>query len=135
MFGVSGGISQLFTAETRPPSLAAITLLGDRPNGDDAVPGRHPQHRVRLFMGARSGARPSPSAMGGRKWALTHRGGDKTCKANQVLHDQAVDLIPNPRQPVPCTGRRPARPGHVRQKIKVPVFLASVHRRADRRPP
>ena len=58
MVGLSyGGISQLFVAATRPPSLSAITPLSvHRQHRDDAVPGRDPQHRLRALVG--EGPRP-----------------------------------------------------------------------------
>ena len=53
MMGISyGGISQLFTAQTNPPSLAAISPLSvHRLHADDALSGRHPEHGVRGRLG------------------------------------------------------------------------------------
>jgi hypothetical protein len=52
MMGISyGGISQLFTAQTDPPSLAAISQ-----HANDALPRRHPEHRLRARLG--KGANP-----------------------------------------------------------------------------
>ena len=53
MMGISyGGISQLFTAQT--PAAAPrgdLTAVGARRHRDDALPGRHPQHRLRRRVG------------------------------------------------------------------------------------
>src|SRR3954464_2483707 len=97
MMGISyGGISQLFTAQTRPPSLAAIapfsvidatqtTLYpGGVLNTGFAV--NWAQERVHDALPA--------SASGGQPWANKRiQEGDATCKANQALHGQAVDLM------------------------------------------
>ena len=73
MMGISyGGISQLFVAATRPPSLAAITPLSVIDNtADDALPGRDPQHRLRALVGQgprarRAARRRRPAARRGR---------------------------------------------------------------------
>ena len=62
MMGISyGGISQLFTAQTQPAEPGRdLAALGARPDADDALSGRHPEHRLRgrLGEGARS-TRPS----------------------------------------------------------------------------
>ncbi len=49
MMGISyGGISQLFTgADPAAGSRRDRSALGARPDADDAVPRRHPQHRLR----------------------------------------------------------------------------------------
>ena len=54
MMGISyGGISQLFTGQTRPPSLAAIAPFSViDADADHALPGRHPQHGLRRQLGA-----------------------------------------------------------------------------------
>ena len=58
MMGISyGGISQLFTAQTQPPSLAAIAPFSViDSDADDALPGRDPQHGLRGGLGP--GANP-----------------------------------------------------------------------------
>ena len=71
-------------------------------------------------------AKPA-SATGGQAWALKRiKGGDKTCKANQVLHAEAVDLIAKVRANsyyVPKVAD-PLAPITFVNKINVPVFLA-----------
>src|SRR3954464_10084778 len=97
MMGISyGGITQLFTAQTQPPSLAAIapfsvidatqtTLYpGGILNTGFAV--NWAQERVH-------DAQPA-SASGGQPWAYQRiQEGDATCDANQALHGEAVDLM------------------------------------------
>jgi uncharacterized protein len=130
MMGISyGGISQLFTAQHQPPSLAAITPL----SVIDATP-------TTLYPGGvlNTGfavawakerikeAKPAgPDA--GQEWAYKRvQEGDQTCKDNQVLHAEAADLqkkikdndhyrpkIVDPLSPVTFV-----------DKIKVPVFMA-----------
>jgi uncharacterized protein len=130
MIGVSyGGISQLFVAETRPPSLAAITPLSVI---DQTATTLYPGGILNTgfaFSWAKDrvhDAKPA-SATGGQRWALDRiRQGDRTCKANQALHDQAVDLIGKiraNRHYVPKVAD-PLAPITFVDKIDVPVFLA-----------
>ncbi|QEC49313.1 hypothetical protein FSW04_18165 [Baekduia soli] len=71
-------------------------------------------------------ARPA-SATGGQAWALKRiRQGDRTCKANQVLHAQAIDLLAKTRanryyRPKVAD---PLAPITFVSKIRTPVFLA-----------
>ena len=96
MMGISyGGISQLFTAATQPPSLAAISPL----SVIDATP-------TTLYPGGilntgfavpwaleRQGSAQVSSATKGQAWAWNRiKNGDSTCKANQALHGKAQDL-------------------------------------------
>jgi uncharacterized protein len=130
MIGISyGGISQLFVGATDPPHLAAITPLsvidntattlypGGILNTGFAVPWA--QERVHDALPA--------SATGGQPWALQRiQQGDATCKANQVLHTEAVDLISQiyaNNYYVPSVAD-PLAPITFVHKIKVPVFLA-----------
>ena len=114
--GISyGGISQLFTAQTHPPSLAAISPLSV-----------HRRRRRRRSTRAASSTPASPSPgprsaittpsrrrpTAARPWAYKRiQEGDQTCEANQALHPEAVDLHgEDPRQrPLRARGRRPAR--------------------------
>ena len=116
MVGVSyGGISQLFVAADAAAEPGRDhAAVGDRQHRDDALSGRHPQHRLRARRGPRTACttRRPASTTGGQPWALKRiQGGDKTCKANQALHAEAVDLIAKiARQPLlRAEGRRPAR--------------------------
>jgi len=130
MMGISyGGISQLFTAQTQPPSLAAIAPLsvidatqttlypGGILNTGFAV--AWAQERVH-------DAEPA-SANGGQAWAYQRiQQGDQTCKANQALHGEAVDLMQKIRDNdhyVPAVAD-PLSPVTFVNKINVPVFMA-----------
>src|SRR3954449_5261453 len=97
MMGISyGGISQLFTAENNPPSLAAISPLSVIDNTQTTLyPGgilntgfalEWAKERIHDALPA------SPD--GGQKWAYKRiQEGDQTCKDNQVLHANAVNLL------------------------------------------
>jgi uncharacterized protein len=130
MMGISyGGISQLFTAQTNPPSLAAIapfsvidstqtTLYpGGILNTGFAV--AWAQERIHDAQAA------SPTA--GQPWAYKRiQEGDTTCKSNQDLHPEAVDLMAKIRANdhyVPEVAD-PLAPVTFVDKIKVPTFMA-----------
>ena len=130
MMGISyGGISQLFTAQTNPPSLAAISPLsvidstqttlypGGILNTGFAV--AWAQERIHDAQAA--------SPTGGQPWAYKRiQEGDATCKANQDLHPEAVDLMAKIRANdhyVPSVAD-PLSPVTFVNKIKVPMFMA-----------
>jgi predicted acyl esterase len=130
MVGVSyGGISQLFVAKTRPPSLAAITPLSVI---DDTITTLYPGGILNTGFTLEwakdrvHDAQPA-SKTGGQPWALERiRGGDKTCKANQALHAEAPSVLKKIRR---NTYYRPSvadplSPSKFVHKIDVPVFLA-----------
>jgi predicted acyl esterase len=130
MMGISyGGISQLFVAATRPPHLAAIAPLSVI---DDTATTLYPGGILNTGFALSWGkdrahdAKPA-SANGGQAWALARiKGGDKLCKANQVLHAEAIDLIAKARRNstyVPSVAD-PLAPVTFVHKIGVPVFLA-----------
>jgi uncharacterized protein len=130
MMGISyGGISQLFTAETDPPSLAAISPL----SLIDAV-------QTTLYPGGilNTGfafnwakerayeARPA-GPKGGQEWAYKRiQEGDKTCEANQAMHPEAAKLIKKVRQNNTYKPKiaDPLSPITFVDKIKVPTFVA-----------
>ena len=130
MMGISyGGISQLFTAQTQPPSLAGISPMsvidstqttlypGGILNTGFAVPWA--QERVH-------DAEPA-SPNGGQPWAYERiQQGDQTCNANQVLHPEAADLMAKIRANdhyVPEVAD-PLAPVTFVDKINVPTFMA-----------
>jgi predicted acyl esterase len=130
MMGISyGGISQLFTAQNQPPSLAAISPLsvidstqttlypGGILNTGFAV--AWAQERIHDAMPA--------SATGGQPWAYKRiQEGDATCAANQALHGEAIDLMAKIRANdhyVPAVAD-PLSPDTFVNKINVPVFMA-----------
>jgi len=130
MMGISyGGISQLFTAATRPPSLAAIAPLSVIDNTQTTLyPGgilntgfavAWAQERVHDALPA--------SANGGQAWAYKRiQEGDAVCQANQALHPEAVDLMAKVRANdhyVPEVAD-PLAPVTFVDRINVPVFMA-----------
>jgi predicted acyl esterase len=130
MVGVSyGGISQLFVAATRPPSLAAITPLSVIDSTATTLyPGGILNTGFALSWAKDRvhDAKPA-SATGGQRWALTQiQKGDETCRANQALHGEAVDLIAKIRANryyVPSIAD-PLAPETFVHRISSPVFLA-----------
>ena len=130
MIGISyGGISQLFVAATDPPDLAAIAPLSVIDNTATTLyPGGilntgfgAPYAKARDFD-----AEPASSGHG-EAWALERiRGGDRTCRTNQVLHTAAVNEVAETnanRFYVPAVAN-PLNPDTFVHKIRVPVFLA-----------
>jgi uncharacterized protein len=130
MLGISyGGISQLFTSQTQPPSLAAITPLsvidqtqttlypGGILNTGFAVAWAEERQHEALPAGPDSG----------QAWAYQRiQEGDQTCADNQVLHPEAADLIGKIRENdhyVPEVAD-PLSPITFVDKINVPVFMA-----------
>ena len=134
MMGISyGGISQLFTGQTRPPSLAAIAPLSviDQvqttlyPGGilNTGFAYAWAQERMRE-------ARPADPAdpnNGAQSWAVQRVAeGDTTCADNQDLHPEAADLEQKIRDNdhyVPEVAD-PLSPLTFVDKINVPVFMA-----------
>jgi predicted acyl esterase len=130
MMGISyGGISQLFVAATRPPSLAAIAPLSVI---DDTATTLYPGGILNTGF-ALSWAKERvhdalpASPTGGEAWALKRiRGGDATCKADQALHPEAVDLVAKTHRNrfyVPKVAD-PLAPVTFVHRIRTPVFLA-----------
>jgi uncharacterized protein len=130
MMGISyGGISQLFTAQTNPPSLAAISPLSVLDSTQTTLyPGgilntgfavAWAQERIHDAQAA--------SPTGGQPWAYKRiQEGDATCKANQDLHPEAADLMAKIRANdhyVPSVAD-PLAPETFVNKIKVPTFMA-----------
>src|SRR3954464_1886570 len=131
MMGISyGGISQLFTAQTQPPSLAAISPLSVIDNTQTTLyPGGilNTGFAVAWAQERIHDAQPA-SATGGQPWAYKRiQDGDATCQANQDLHPEAVDLMAKIRANdhyVPAVAD-PLAPATFVNKIKVPTFMAS----------
>jgi predicted acyl esterase len=130
MMGISyGGISQLFTAQTRPPSLAAISPLsvidatqttlypGGILNTGFAVGWANDRQNDAMPAGPNSG----------QSWAYQRiQQGDQTCKENQILHGEAADLLGKIRANSHYNPKvaDPLAPITFVKKIKVPVYLA-----------
>lgn len=130
MMGISyGAISQLFTAQTRPPSLAAIAPLSTIDSvATTLFPGGilNTGFALEWAKDRVHDALPA-SATGGQPWAYERiQNGDATCKANQALHGQAIDLLAKIKANshyIPATAD-PLDPITFVHKINVPVFLA-----------
>src|SRR5947209_4148998 len=130
MMGISyGGISQLFTAQLRPPHLAAISPLsvidatattlypgGIRNDGFAVAWAEERQHEA-MPAGPRSG---QPYAYDQIK------SGDQTCKANQVLHGEAQNLLATIKanSHYRASVADALDPVTFVHKINVPVFMA-----------
>ena len=130
MIGISyGGISQLFVAATDPPDLAAIAPLSVIDNTATTL---YPGGILNTGFGAPyAKARDfdaEPASPGhGEAWALQRiRAGDRTCRADQVLHTAAVNEVKEVaanRYYIPSFAN-PLNPDTFVHKIHVPVFLA-----------
>jgi predicted acyl esterase len=130
LMGISyGGISQLFVAATRPPSLSAITPLSVIDNTQTTLyPGGMLNTGFALSWAKdRVHDAKAASKTGGQAWALKRiQGGDRTCAANQALHPEAVDLLAKTAANahyVPSVAD-PLSPITFVKKITAPTFLA-----------
>src|SRR5437763_6573653 len=97
MMGISyGGISQLFTAQTQPPSLAAISPLSVIDNTQTTLyPGGilNTGFAVAWAKERIHDAKPA-SPNGGQPWSYQRiQHGDQTCAQNQALHGEAVNQL------------------------------------------
>jgi predicted acyl esterase len=130
MMGISyGAISQLFTAQTQPPDLAAIAPLSTiDATATTLYPGGilNTGFAVAWAQERQQEAEPA-GPNGGQPYAYKQiQSGDATCKANQVLHGEAADLMTKIRQNNyynPAVAD-PLDPTTFVDKIKVPTFLA-----------
>jgi len=130
MMGISyGGISQLFTAATQPPDLAAVSPLSVIDNTQTTLyPGGILNTGFALEWArerVHDGEAASPTS--GQEWAYKRiQEGDQTCADNQALHPEAVDLLKkieennhyNPEVADPLS------PITFVKKIDVPTFMA-----------
>ncbi len=130
MMGISyGGISQLFTARTNPPSLAGIAPLSVLDQTQTTLyPGgilntgfalQWAKERVHDALPA------SPD--GGQAWAYQRiQQGDETCKSNQDLHGEAANLLAKIKANQHYKPRvaDPLSPLTFVHKIKAPVYMA-----------
>jgi len=130
MMGISyGGISQLFTAATRPPSLEAIAPLsvidatattlypGGILNTGFAVAWAEERQHDALPAGPKAG----------QSWAYQRiQQGDEICQQNQALHGEAQDLLATIRanSHYNASYADTLDPITFVHKINVPVFMA-----------
>ena len=130
MMGISyGGISQLFVGATRPPSLAAIAPLSVVDSTATTLyPGAllNTGFALEWAKDRADDARPATSTRG-QRWAYDRISeGDRTCRDNQVLHAEAVDLLAKNRENAfyrPSVAD-PLSPDTFVDRIQTPVFLA-----------
>ncbi len=129
LLGISfGGISQLFTAQHQPPSLAAITPLSVI---DQTQTTLYPGGVLNTGFAYSWGldrvhdAQPAPD---GQPWAndqIAAEGPGSLCKANQALHPEATDLVQKIRDNdhyVPEVAD-PLSPTTFVDKINVPTLM------------
>ncbi|HEX4009848.1 MAG TPA: CocE/NonD family hydrolase [Solirubrobacteraceae bacterium] len=130
MLGISyGGISQLFVGATDPPHLAAIAPLSVFDSTATTLyPGGilNTGFAVAWAQGRQHDALPA-SPTGGQAWAYQRiRAGDRACRANQVLHGEAPNVLGQIRANayfVPSVAN-PLDPVTFVHRIHVPVYLA-----------
>src|SRR3954451_11217809 len=139
MLGISyGGISQLFTGQTQPPDLSAITPLSVIDQTQTTLyPGgiKNTGFAVAWAAERQHEAMPAPDPTtdpndpryGGQPYAAEQiAAGDATCKANQALHPEAADLmtkIDENDHYIPEVAD-PVSPITFVDRINVPVFMA-----------
>jgi predicted acyl esterase len=130
MMGISyGGISQLFTAATRPPDLAAISPLSVIDNTQTTLyPGGILNTGFALEW-ARERVHDAEAAgpASGQEWANKRiQEGDQTCAGNQALHPEAVDLLNKIEENSHYKPEvaDPLSPIAFVDKIDVPTFMA-----------
>ena len=128
MAGISfSGITQLFTAGTRPPHLAAIAPMSvtDDTYRATGFPGgiRNSGFALSWIKDRMADARPAPR--GGQAWARALvRRGDRRCRANQRLRLQTRDAVRLGRQPYRIPSRFDDRStASWMDAIDVPTFL------------
>jgi hypothetical protein len=130
MMGISyGGISQLFTAETQPPSLAAISPLSVIDNTQTTLyPGGILNTGFALeWAKERVHDAEAAGPESGQAWAYQRiQEGDATCAENQALHPEAVDLLKKVRENSHYDPKvaDPLSPITFVHKIDVPTFMA-----------
>ncbi|MEA2494406.1 MAG: uncharacterized protein QOJ29_2317 [Thermoleophilaceae bacterium] len=130
MMGISyGGISQLFTAQLQPPSLAAISPLSLIDATQTTLyPGGVLNTGFAVDWAKERAKEAQPAGeKAGQEWAYKRvQEGDQTCKDNQVLHAEAADLLGKIKQNSHYRPEvaDPLSPVTFVDKIKVPTFVA-----------
>jgi predicted acyl esterase len=132
MMGISyGGISQLFTAQTHPPSLEAISPLSViDATATTLYPGGIRNDGFAVAWAKERQAEAQPAGQG-RKGTQPYaeqqvKDGDKVCKDNQALHPEAADLLKKIQDNAHYVAdvADPLDPITFVDKINVPVFMA-----------
>jgi predicted acyl esterase len=132
MMGISyGGISQLFTAQTHPPALAAISPLSViDATATTLYPGgiRNDGFAVAWAKERQAEAQPAGQGKTGTQPYAEQqvKDGDTVCKENQALHPEAADLLTKVRENAHYRPEvaDPLDPITFVDKINVPVFMA-----------
>jgi predicted acyl esterase len=130
MMGISyGGISQLFTAQYQPPSLAAISPLSVLDQVQTTLyPGGILNTGFALEWAKQRVHDALPSGPeAGQPWAHKRiQEGDKVCEENQQLHGQAANLLKRIRANNHYRPKiaDPLSPITFVDKINVPTFMA-----------
>lgn len=132
MMGISyGGISQLFTAQHRPPSLAAIAPLSViDATATTLYPGglRNDGFAVAWAEERQRQAQPAGTGKKGTQAYAEKRiaEGDTVCQDNQALHGEAASLITKIRRNSYYRPKvaDPLDPVSFVRKINVPTFMA-----------
>ena len=140
MMGVSyGGISQLFVAQTRPPSLAAITPLSVVDNTQTTLyPGGilNTGFTLAWAKDRAHDAQPASKTGGQAVGAQAHQGRrqDLQGQPGAARRGARPDRQGARQRPLRAEGRRPARARQVREEDRrADLPRLPVHRRADRR--
>ena len=132
MLGISyGGISQLFTAATRPPSLEAISPLSViDATATTLYPGGIRNDGFAVAW-ANERQQQAQAAGEGNKGTQSYaeqqiKDGDQTCKDNQALHGEAANLMSKIKANTHYRAKvaDPLDPVTFVNKINVPVFMA-----------
>jgi hypothetical protein len=130
MMGISyGGISQLFTAATRPPSLAAITPISVIDQVQTTLYPGGILNTGFAYEWAKDRAEDAKPAGpdSGQPWAYERiQAGDTTCAENQALHGEAPDLLAKVKRNDTYRAKvaDPLSPITFVDKINVPVYMA-----------
>lgn len=130
MMGISyGGISQLFTAQTKPAGLAAIAPLSViDATATTLYPGGILNTGFAVAWAQERQQNAEPASPGhGQAWATKQiEEGDQTCAANQALHGEAANLMDKIKANStynPAVAD-PLDPVTFVKKIDVPTFMA-----------
>jgi predicted acyl esterase len=132
MMGISyGAITQLFTAQLDPPDLEAIAPLSTvDATATTLYPGgiRNDGFAVAWALQRQQEAQPAGQGLPGTQPYADKQitAGDATCKANQVLHGEAANLLTKIKANSHYVAKvaDPLDPISFVHKIKVPMFMA-----------
>jgi uncharacterized protein len=130
MLGISyGGISQLFTAQLRPPDLEAIAPLSViDATATTLYPGGVLNTGFAVAWAEQRQQNAEPAGpTNGQKWAYERiKEGDQTCAKNQALHGQAANLLDKIKANATYTPSvaDPLDPITFVHNINVPTFMA-----------